>query len=314
MQDAPSLPVLPTSGLKRLGIGVSGIVYALDEHTVVKIAPTYDNEYATNECLRDLLVERTVYQHLGSHARICKYISSVQRGIILERFGEPLRKRLLELHKQGRTPSHNQALKWSCQVAEGVAYLHQKGVVQGDVGCHNALLGDLDDIKLCDFGGSSIYGKPATAGYEFRSQRWDDTHENPSLQSELFALGSTIYEIWTTTRPYQDEPDDMVEQKYKAQCFPDVGTLPVAQIITNCWHGTYSSADEVVADLKSLQTKSTKTESAKLESAKLQLTKTDSYANADSQTIVAAFARIVTAVIFSAWLLVELSGLMKPRT
>lgn len=151
MQDDPSLPVLPISGLKWLGIGISGIVYPLDEHTVVKIAPTYDNEYATNECLQDLLTERSVYQRLRSHPRICQYISSVRRGIVLERFGEPLRKHLLELHEQGKAPSHNQALKWSCQVVEGLAYLHQKGIVQGDVGCHNGLLKS-GEIKLCDFG------------------------------------------------------------------------------------------------------------------------------------------------------------------
>ena len=258
MEDDDSLPVLSTSGLKWLGVGISGIVYPLDEHTVVKKAPTYDNEYATNECLQDLLTERSVYQRLGSHPRICRYISSVRRGIILERFGEPLRKCLLELHEQGKTPSHNQALKWSCQVAEGLAYLHQKGIVQGDVGCHNTLLKH-DEIKLCDFGGSSIDGKPTVAGYECRSQRWDDAHENPSIQSELFALGSTMYEIWTTTRPYHDEPEETVEQNYKRQCFPDVRTLPVAEIIEKSWHGTYSSADEVFADLKSLQTEPMKT-------------------------------------------------------
>ncbi|KAF2241447.1 kinase-like protein [Trematosphaeria pertusa] len=255
MQDDPSLPVLSTSGLHWLGVGISGIVYPLDERTVVKIAPTYDNQYATSSCLRDLLTERSVYQRLGCHPRICQYFSSVQRGILLERFGEPVRKHLRKLYKQGKTPSHKQALKWSCQVAEGIAYLHQKGVIQGDIGCHNALLKG-NEIKICDFGGSSIDGEPARAGYECRSQRWDDD-ENPSIASELFALGSTIYEIWTTTRPYEDEPDDTVEDNYKHQCFPDVEALPVAKIIKKCWHGSYTSADEVVADLILLQTKPT---------------------------------------------------------
>lgn len=227
-------------------------MYPLDERTVVKVAPIYDNEYATSECLRDLLTERSAYQRLGSHPRICRYISSVQRGIVLERFGEPLRKHLQNLRKQGKTPSHIQALKWPRQVAEGIAYLHTKGVVRGDVGCHKTLLKD-GELKMCDFGGSSVDGKPATVGYECRSQRWDDAHENPSISSELFALGSTIYEIWTAARPYEDEPDELVEENYKHQCFPDLDTLPVAEIVRKCWHGTFSSADEVVADLTLLQ-------------------------------------------------------------
>ncbi|KAF2254381.1 hypothetical protein BU26DRAFT_514307 [Trematosphaeria pertusa] len=168
MQDDPSLPVLSTSGLYWLRVGILGIVYPLDERTV----------YATSLCLQDLLTKRSVYQRLGSYPRICQYFSSVQRGILLERFGEPVRKHLRKLYKQGKTPSHKQALK-----------------------------------------------------------------------CELFALGSTIYKLWTTTRPYEDEPNDTVEDSYKHQCFPDVGTLPVAEIIKKCWHGSYTSADEVVADL-----------------------------------------------------------------
>ncbi|OAP64344.1 hypothetical protein AYL99_00316 [Fonsecaea erecta] len=285
MQDDPSLPVLSTSGLKWLGVGISGMVYPLDEQTVVKIAPKCDNDYASNESLQDLQIERSVYRHLGSHPRICRFISSVQRGIVLERFGEPLRKHLLELHKQRKTPSRNQALKWSIQVAEGVAYLHQKNIMQGDIGCHNILLKD-DEIKLCDFGGSSIDGKPAEVGYECRSQRWDDTHENPSIQNELFALGSTIYEIWTTTRPYQDEPDEKVEQNYKCQCFPDVQTLPVAKVIQNCWHGTYHSANEVVAALESLQPERMRPYES---------------TDANNRTMLATFASIITVFILAAW-------------
>jgi len=70
MQDDPTLPVVSTSGLRWIGAGVSGIVYPLDEDTVVKIAPTYDNEYATNECLQDLLIERSIYERRGPSTNV----------------------------------------------------------------------------------------------------------------------------------------------------------------------------------------------------------------------------------------------------
>jgi serine/threonine protein kinase len=194
MQDDPGLPQLSTAGLKWLGVGISGIVFPIDNSTVVKIAPKYDNEYASNTGLQDLITERTIYERLGDHPRICRYISSVQRGIILERLGDSLRKHLLSLHKRGETLPFDLAMKWTCQTAEAVAYIHRKGVVHRDIGCHNILLND-EDVKLCDFGGSSIDGKPAQVGYECRSQRWDKNMENPSIKSELFALGSTFYEV-----------------------------------------------------------------------------------------------------------------------
>ncbi|KAF2241827.1 kinase-like protein [Trematosphaeria pertusa] len=249
MDDDPSLPNLSTKGLDWLGVGVSGIVYALDEHTAVKVAPIWDNDdAATRESLQELLIERSIYERLGSHPRICQYFSSIQRGILLERFGDPIRKHLRALYEQGKTPSRKQALKWSYQLAEGIAYLHQKGVIQGDIGCHNILLKG-DDIKVCDFSGASVDGKPHGVRYEKRSQRWGDAEENPSIANELFALGSTIFELWTTTRPYENETDNIVEDNYKHHRFPDVENLPVAKVIRKCWHGTYSSADEVVADL-----------------------------------------------------------------
>jgi len=177
-------------------------------------------------------------------------------------------------------------LKWTSQIAEGLAYIHRKGIVQGDAGCHNILLKH-DEVKLCDFGGSSIHGEPAKAGYECRSQRWDSTFENPSIPNELFALGSTIYEIWTTTRPYQNEPDDMVEQNYKCLRFPDLGSLPVAETIHKCWHGTYTSADEVIMDLKSLE---------------IELKETHKYTNVNYAAILAAFVSVMLAAILAAWL------------
>ncbi|KAH0830073.1 hypothetical protein AYO21_07491 [Fonsecaea monophora] len=58
-------------------------------------------------------------------------------------------------------------------------------------------------------------------------------------------------------KAFQDDPNDMVEEKYKCQRFPDVEASPVAGIIKGCWYGTYGSADEVVTALKSLQTERT---------------------------------------------------------
>ncbi|KAF2459211.1 kinase-like domain-containing protein [Lineolata rhizophorae] len=209
IQDDPSLPVLSASGLRRIGIGTSGAVFALDEERAVKFAPVSYNDWTTDFHFKDLLIERSVYERLGSHPRICRYIGPVRRGIILERLGDAVRKRLMELRGQGRRVPYEQALKWSRQIAEGIAYVHRKGVIQGDIGCHNALL-DGDDIKLCDFAGSSVDGKPPLAGYELRSQRWEENDQGISdalITSEIFALGSTIYEIWTTNRPYHDKPD-----------------------------------------------------------------------------------------------------------
>lgn len=50
MEEDPSLPDLSVRGLEWLGAGISGLVFALDDHTVLKKAPTSDNLF----CERNL--------------------------------------------------------------------------------------------------------------------------------------------------------------------------------------------------------------------------------------------------------------------
>jgi hypothetical protein len=68
-------------------------------------------------------------------------------------------------------------------------------------------------LKLGDFSGSSIDGEPVLVCYE-------TSHEHPemtdiSIKSELFALGSTLYEIMTGSRPYKGNSDFAIKAAYK---------------------------------------------------------------------------------------------------
>lgn len=56
-------------------------------------------------------------------------------------------------------PSYEEAFRWSIQVAQGSAYIHEKGVLL--MGCHN--LDEIDNVKLRDFGGLSIDGSKTFA-------------------------------------------------------------------------------------------------------------------------------------------------------
>ncbi|KMU81587.1 hypothetical protein DIZ76_010018 [Coccidioides immitis] len=263
-EDDPSLPVIePQRPRALLGAGVTSHVEAIDQNTALKKAPLWDNTYMDNSALRDIQTERLIYQRLGHHPRICKYIRPVHRGMVLERLGDSLRKRLvLTYQKAGEVPSHELALRWSIQAAEGIAYIHSKGVLQGDIGCYNMLLDDEDNLKLCDFAGSSIDGSPTTVLHGTRSQLWVESeipsNDNapPTIACELFALGSAIHEIWTTRQPYEELEDNEVEKCYKQKQFPIID-LPVSEIIYKCWLEQYTAADEVVAELQQLQNNAT---------------------------------------------------------
>ncbi|OAL40016.1 hypothetical protein AYO20_00929 [Fonsecaea nubica] len=126
--------------------------------------------------------------------------------------------------------------------------MHEKGVVQCDMGCLNILLGKNDCIKFCDFGGSSIDGSIPRAEPDTDFQRPGRDDDTPDIQDDLCHLGSIIFEIWTGSPPSWSEPP-MDRQRR----FPDfVGVLPSA-IITKCWQGNYHSATEIVTALEALR-------------------------------------------------------------
>ena len=274
LDDDPSLPTLdPSSSSRVLGIGVTGAIYALDPDTVAKLAPLSDSPFADNQALEDIRVERRIYERLGAHPRICGYVRAVNRGLVLERLGGSVREYLVRLRgrddgrrrgdsgsKRGdQRPSREQALKWSIQVTEAIAYVHSKGVVQGDVGCYNFLLDrdGGDDLKLCDFGGSSLDGCALRVGYGVRSRAlWkavEEEDDSPSVACELFALGSALFEMWTGQQPYEELPDEDVERRYGRLEFPELeGLVPpgIAEVIRKCWLGKYASADLILEELQ----------------------------------------------------------------
>lgn len=236
-------------GLEIIGQGVSGIVFAINDSRVLKV-PRGGPDGA-----RDQEIESRIYRRLGQHPRIVRYISSEPRGLVLERLTGPLRKRLRELYAEGKLPSQGLMRKWSRQAVEGLQYLHQRDILQGDIGCHNLLLDKNDNLKYCDFAGSSIDGQEAWVCYETRSQRpstYASSMDETNIPSEIFALGTTLYEISNTRPPYSDYDEATITGFFDANNFPDVRSLELGNIILKCWRGIYATVDEVSRDLDRL--------------------------------------------------------------
>ena len=54
-------------------------------------------------------------------------------------------------------------------------------------------------------------------------------------RSELFAIGSLIYEIYANEAPFESLDDHEVQARYRKAEFPDVTHLPQWPIILSCW-------------------------------------------------------------------------------
>jgi serine/threonine protein kinase len=223
-----------------VGRGLIGLV-ALDTggSNVIKFAIDRDHQEYID-------VERRVYERLEGSVSFLGYRGQREHGIILEyATNDTIRKYQSDT---GQQPS-SVRFRWAKQLASSVAFLHSKRIFHGNISCNNIFLDDKLDSKLGDFAGSSIDGEPALIGYE-------TTHELPnqpaaSVDSELFALGSTLYEIMTGSIPYAGLSDSSIRAAYQKNDFPDINHLEALRdIITSCWQRQYQSADEILVDIQ----------------------------------------------------------------
>ncbi|KAG8785553.1 hypothetical protein FRC12_017436 [Ceratobasidium sp. 428] len=97
------------------------------------------------------------------------------------------------------------------QIAEGLAYLHQIGIVHGDLKGANVLLSDGRVAQLADFGNalmrSSTLDFTESTTRSQLSTRWAAPEQldglvSCSLHADVFSLGMTILEVISRRQPY----------------------------------------------------------------------------------------------------------------
>ncbi len=83
----------------------------------------------------------------------------------------------------------------------------------------------------------------------------DEDEDVPSVQDDLFALGSVIYEIWTGEMPCWRSDDNKSSPSQQEPRFPDMIGIRPAAIIVKCWRGQYQTATQVAMELRALEEK-----------------------------------------------------------
>jgi serine/threonine protein kinase len=189
--------------------------------------------------------EVQIYKRLPAHNRLLKmveYSDDKLEGYIVF---EHMRNGSLESYlESGAAISYNQQLRWCIQAAEGVALLHASGIVHADIKPQNMLLDDKMSIRIIDMSGSSIDGLPPLCleSTRFFLPRPMDADMPCSITTDLFALGSSLYQIMQRVQPYAELEADKVELNYKRHIFPDVANLPCGSIISKCWQSQRTSS------------------------------------------------------------------------
>jgi len=239
----------PLCDLNIISGGISSLVLELDDSAVVKVPGGFDRNK------EELVVERTIYNRLGPHPYITKYLYEYNGKTVLERLQYPIRKRLWDLRDVGARPPAKDVLRWATQISQALHHAHSRHVFQVDIGPHNVLLDWSENAKLSDFAGASIDGSKPTVLPSPHSEHPDMPGQNPSIQTEMFALGSMLYEIETTRQPYHDKSDEDIEDLFRAGEFPDTSGLILGAVISKLWRMGYEDVGEAMEDMKRIQRK-----------------------------------------------------------
>lgn len=120
-------------------------------------------------------------------------------------------------------------------------------VIHADLTCGNISLNDSLHAKLLDFSSSLLdSSEPFVVVTASHKRPRDDLK---STWADLFALSSTLYEIWTGKPLYSKLRLKEIEitNLFKQSKFPKTKSLGlIGDIITGCWQGRFISADNVL--------------------------------------------------------------------
>ncbi|KAI1780456.1 hypothetical protein F4818DRAFT_5966 [Hypoxylon cercidicola] len=118
-----------------------------------------------------------------------------------------------------------------------------------DISCNNIFLDKDLNAMVGDFAGASIDQEQCLGWYE-TSHSHPDMQE-PSEESEIFALGSTFYEMLEGKKPFEGRDDAEIEEAFRNGNFPCLKSLPALNtIILDCRSRRYASTNEVLQNVR----------------------------------------------------------------
>ena len=126
------------------------------------------------------------------------------------------------------------------QISAGLAYLHSKDVIHGDVKGANVLISPALTAQLCDFGLSKFADTATSTGGKGGSLPWlsperMDRPDSPrTKESDVYAFGMTIYEVSNSSDKYSSSIKFETLVRYSDSVWPHTIHYIGHRCITDC--------------------------------------------------------------------------------
>lgn len=246
------MSLLGKSNHELLMVGIFAETYRIGNIVKKLYRRVSDDDIATEESIKATQNEASIYILLGDHLRIARFLHTdlAKTYIELEYYSNGNLKAFIEKHR----PHIEIRMCWARQMVESAEYIHTMGVRHSDFRLEQWLLDETFNARLSDFNasgydrnmeigleGSEAIGAENASHYMPRDHAQDNT-----VESDLFALGSTLYELVTGQEPYEGQSSESIENLFSEGVFPIVDGLPLGDLIMGCWVKKFGSAKEML--------------------------------------------------------------------
>ncbi|CCK72489.1 serine/threonine protein kinase CDC15 KNAG_0K01240 [Huiozyma naganishii CBS 8797] len=215
-----------------IGKGSYGIVYKAVNKSTKQVVAIKEINYTSDEELNEIMIEIDLLKNLH-HINIVKYHGFIQKMsnlyIILEYAAHGSLKGLLS-SRIGHLLDEAETKIYVRQTLDGLAYLHEQGVIHRDIKAANLLLDSTNTVKLADFGVSTKVNN--TAKTLAGSLNWMApeivTNKGASTLSDIWSLGATIVELMTGKPPFHNLLDINIyyAMENDNECYYPPASLP----------------------------------------------------------------------------------------
>ncbi|KAJ6185158.1 hypothetical protein N7519_006459 [Penicillium mononematosum] len=230
------------------------VIKAPRKHNSEDCSPEVIESVQETEEFSELCInrEKLVYQTLPKdHPNILNCLAITEIGIQFPYLRHGNVRSYLQKHPQNLDAEIRD--RWVRNAVDAIATVHEYGAIHSDISARNFLVADDLSIQLCDFAGSSINGLESLVEEETRylSSPSSSSVSSPrTIKTDLFALGSFIYEVSTGTSPFAEINNKYVARLYAAKVFSSLNGLQYQDIISKCWNSQYSSVDMLRRDIQ----------------------------------------------------------------
>lgn len=266
--------------LEKLGEGGMGVVYKahdlkLDRLVALKFLP---HHLSANEEEKKRFIHEAKAASALDHPNICVIheIDETKDGQMFIAMAYYGGKSLQEMIGTGEGTSPirlGDAIDYAIQIAQGLMKAHEHGIVHRDLKPANVIITEEGVVKLVDFGLAKLVGRTkltkigTTMGTVAYMSPEQARGEQVDTRSDIWSFGVVLYEMLTGKLPFRGDYEQAVIYSILNEEPKSVSTLCssppalsaiVHKTLAKNSHKRYQNMEEVISDLRRLETDKTR--------------------------------------------------------